>query len=173
MAQWEDPVKKDWTELIKTDLADLGIEPNLEEIEAKSKMSFKKLVKIKIMEFALDNLNMSKFKHSKTDNLLYTELKIQDYLLSEETSVQQKRILFKFRTRMSNFTENFRGPNPPIPCKICNMHVDSQNHAVNCIETMKNVKETGKYDEIFTNNISAGTAVMLEKILEFRENKLG
>ena len=53
------------------------------------------------------------------------------------------------------------------------MHVDSQNHAVNCIETMKNVKETGKYDEIFTNNISAGTAVMLEKILEFRENKLG
>ena len=25
------------------------------------------------------------------------------------------------------------------------MHVDSQNHDVNCIETMKNVKETGTY----------------------------
>ena len=173
MAQWEDPVKQDWTEMIKTDLADLGIKPNLEEIESKSKMSFKNMVKIKTKEFALDNLNLSKFKHSKMDNLIYTELKIQDYLLSEEISVQQKRILFQFRTRMSNFADNFRGPNPPVPCKICCMHVDSQNHAVNCVETMKNVKETGKYEEIFTNNISVGTAGMLEKLVEYRENKLG
>ena len=173
MAQWEDPVKQDRSEQIKTDLEDLGIKPNLEEIEAKSKMSFKKMVKTKIMEFALDKLNLSKFKHSKMDNLLYTELKIQDYLVSEDISVKQKRILFQFRTRMSNFAENYRGPNPPVPCKICCMHVDSQNHAVNCVETMKNVKETGKYDDIFTTNIPAGTAVMIERILEFRENKLG
>ena len=53
------------------------------------------------------------------------------------------------------------------------MHVDSQNHAVNCFETMKNVKVRGNYDEIFTNSISVETAAMLEKILEFRENKLG
>ena len=173
MAQWEDPVRQDWTELVKADLDDLGIKLSLEEIERKSKMSFKNLVKIKIKEFALDSLNMVKIKHSKMDNILYTELKIQDYLLSEEISVQQKRILFKFRTRMSNFEENFRGLNPPVPCKICCMHVDSQNHAVNCFETMKNVKVRGNYDEIFTNSISVETAAMLEKILEFRENKLG
>jgi hypothetical protein len=46
------------------------------------------------------------------------------------------------------------------------MHVDSQNHAVNCVETMQNVKETGKYEDIFSNNISVGTAAMLEKIVE-------
>ena len=69
--------------------------------------------------------------------------------------------------------KHFRWPNPPVPCEICYMHVDSQNHAVNCVETMKNVKESGKYEDIFTNNISVGTAVMLEKIVEYRENKLG
>ena len=67
----------------------------MEEIESKSKMSFKNMVKIKTKEFALDNLNLSKFKHSKMDNLINTELKIQDCLLSEEISVQQKRILFQ------------------------------------------------------------------------------
>ena len=95
MAQWEDPVKQDWTELIKTDLADLGNKPNLEEIESKSKMSFKTMVKIETKEFALDNLNLSKFKHQNMDNPIYTEWKNQDYLLSEEISVQQKRILLK------------------------------------------------------------------------------
>ena len=53
------------------------------------------------------------------------------------------------------------------------MHVDSQNLAVNFVETMKNVKETGQYEDIFTNNISVGTAGMLEKLVEYRENKLG
>ena len=63
MAQWEDPVRQDWTELVKADLDDLGIKLSLEEIERKSKMSFKNLVKIKIKEFALDSLNMVKIKH--------------------------------------------------------------------------------------------------------------
>ena len=74
MAQWEDPVKQDWTELIKTDLAHLGIQPNFKEIESKSKMSCKNMVKFKPKQFALDNLNLSKFKHSTMDNLIYTEL---------------------------------------------------------------------------------------------------
>ena len=50
------------------------------------------------------------------------------------------------------------------------MHVDSQTHAVNCLETMKNINEP---ENIFTNNISIGTAMMLEQIVKFRENKLG
>ena len=39
---------------------------------------------------------------------------------------------------------------------------------------MKNVKRIGKYEEIFEGNISNDTAVMLQQIMEFREdNKLG
>ena len=172
IAQWEDPIKKDWVEQVRTDLEDLGIKLNLDEIEMKSEMTFKKMVKVKIKEFALDSLNEMKYEHSKMDNVIYTELNIQTYLMSEELSVEQKRIIFHFRTRMANFAENFRGQNPSIPCKICLMHVDSQEHGVNCTVTKKSLKKAGKYEEIFTNNITVATAQMLQELVEFRKEQL-
>ena len=77
VAQWENPSKQDWTEQVREDLADLGINEDLSFIESKSQYCFKKLVKTKVKEFTLDLLNEKKFKHTKMD-----KLKIQDYLVS-------------------------------------------------------------------------------------------
>ena len=173
IAQWENPVKHDWTEKVKSDLHDLGIRDDIPHLESKTQLWFKNSVKAKVKEFALDSLNEIKFKHSKMDNLIFTELKIQDYLVSENISVVQKRNIFHFRTRMANFSENFRGQDPPKPCQVCRSHVDCQEHSVNCAETMKNVNKKGKYDEIFSSSISSDTAIMLEQILRNRENLLG
>ena len=71
------------------------------------------------------------------DELVFTELKIQNYLISEERSLSQKHNIFAFRTRMSEFSENFRNGGPSIPCKLCYLHVDSQNPAINCEEVRK------------------------------------
>ena len=38
---------------------------------------------------------------------------------------------------------------------------------------MKNVDKKGKYDEIFSSNISSDTASMLEQMMRKRENLLG
>ena len=114
-----------------------------------------------------------KYEHSKMDNIIYTELNIQNYLISEELSVDQKRTIFHFRTHMANFEDNFRGQNPSVPCKICLMHVDSQEHVVNCTETKKRLKKAGKNVEIFTNNISVATAQMLQELVEFRKEQPG
>ena len=65
LAQWKCPSKQDWTEQVRLDLTDLGLEKNLDLIQSKSQFSFKNLVKIKTKEFALDLLNESKYKHSK------------------------------------------------------------------------------------------------------------
>ena len=59
-----------------------------------SEAKFKKIAKINRKEFALDDLNEKKFTHSKMGNLVYTELKIQDYLMTEDISSGQKRIIF-------------------------------------------------------------------------------
>ena len=40
IAQREDPIKKDWVEQVRTDLEDLGIKPNLDEIDNKSEITF-------------------------------------------------------------------------------------------------------------------------------------
>ena len=107
------------------------------------------------------------------ENLVYTELKIQDYLVSEKLTVEQKRTIFLFRTRMADFSENYRGQGPQKPCQICTFHVDSQAHSVNCSLTMENIRTKGNYNEIFSSNISIETAAMLEQIIAYRNNKLG
>ena len=40
-------------------------------------MKFKKIVKLKTKEHALDRLNEEKFKHSKMENLVFTSLEIK------------------------------------------------------------------------------------------------
>ena len=172
-AQWETPTKHDWTETVKCDLIDLGIRNDLSYLESKTQIFFKNLVKARIKEFALDMLNESKYEHSKMDNLLFTELKIQEYLVAENISVEQKRNILRFRTRMATFSENYRGQEPQKPCQICGLHVDSQEHSVSCVKTMQNVNKNGKYCEIFSRNISCDTAVMLEQIMKNGQNNLG
>ena len=75
--QWKYPVKDDWILQVQQDLKDFGIVLNLEEIRGKSPYTFKKHVKIKSKEFALDELLKLKSKHSKMENLDYTELNLQ------------------------------------------------------------------------------------------------
>ena len=107
------------------------------------------------------------------DNIVHTELKMQEYLLSEDISVDQKRIIFHFRTRMAQYSENFKESNQLVkPCQICKLHTDSQSHSMVCVETMRNVRNKGNYSEIFTNDISSDTAKMLQQVTAYRENKL-
>ena len=62
-AQLKYPVRDDWTITVKQDLEDLRINLSLEEIKGKSEWSFKKLVKMKTKEYALDYLLKLKGKH--------------------------------------------------------------------------------------------------------------
>ena len=76
--------KGDWSETVVQDLKDLKKEEDMEKMKGMSEPRFKKMVKIKICEFALDQLNEEKFSHSKMDNLVFTELKLQDYQIREK-----------------------------------------------------------------------------------------
>ena len=172
-AMSENPSKDDWSVKVSSDLKDLSIKEDLASIKSLSEAAFKKMVKKKVKEFALDELNKKKFEHTKMDNLVYTELETQDYLLDENITTEQKRNIFRFRTMMSDFAGNFSSSETPQPCKMCFLHRDCQSHAVNCYETMKYVTAEGNYKEIFSNKISKQTACMLQQITESRKNKLG
>ena len=62
-----------------------------------------------------------KFKHTKLENLVHTELCTQEYLLNAQFSNEQKRNLFLFRTRMANFSENFRNGSEAQYCRMCHL----------------------------------------------------
>ena len=71
IVQWHNPSKGDWTELVKVDLVDFIIEASFENIQNKSKDSFKRIVKTKAREYALKILLEKKFHHSKMENVNY------------------------------------------------------------------------------------------------------
>ena len=137
ITQWYNPCKGDWTEQVREDLSDFQIPCSFETITMKSKEAFKKLVKTRAKELALKQLIAKQNTHSKMENLHYTELKIQTYLKSEETSTQQKKILFKYRVRMEHFGENYRGGKGPAPCPLCKMHLNNKEMAFQSTEVRK------------------------------------
>ena len=84
-----------------------------------SKIAFKKLVKKHAKDFEFQrfmDIKGTKAK-SKMKNLMYTELKMQDYLLLKNMNASQAKAMFKFRVRMAPFGENFRGNShlSPLP----------------------------------------------------------
>ena len=125
--QWKYPVKDDWILQVQQDLKDFGIVLNLEEIKGKSPYTFEKHVKIKSKEFALEQLLKLKSKHSKMENLDYSELKLQKYLNNPLITVQEAKNLFKFRTRVANFQAKMKNnPRFSLTCPFCKVQPDTQ-----------------------------------------------
>ena len=127
--QWHNPSRGDWTEQVKADLKEFNIQQDFEHIRCKSRESFKNIVRDKSKNIALETLLNMKGCHTKMRNIDYSELTIQTYLLREDISIEQKRMLFKFRTRMIEFGENFRAGREKV-MEYRNMKKED-NHAIN------------------------------------------
>ena len=73
-----------------------------------SSETFKRLVKVKACELAHGILVQKQAQHSKMDAHVYPELKPQKYLSLKGARIEQIRNIFRFRTKMANFGDNFR-----------------------------------------------------------------
>ena len=170
-AQLKYPVRDDWTITVKQDLEDLRINLSFEEIKGKSEWSFKRLVKIKTKEYTLNYLLKLKGRYSKMSNLHYSELKIQNYLKNENISVKEAQNLFRYRTRVAKFKENFKNNYDRIECPLCLDKPDSQAHCVQCPIIRENINIRGDYNEIFSEEISKEITQTLLEITTFREHQ--
>ena len=171
--QWNYPGKKnEWTEQVRVDLHELGIKEDLDWIKKKSKQSFKSLVKKQIRELALLKLSLIKEGHSKMSSLVYNSLEMQEYLKNQEITATQANFLFRFRTRMEKFSENYKAGKPTRPCPVCKETPDTQTHSFECELIQQNVKIEGQPSDIFSTNIDRKLARTLENIVKFRETYL-
>ena len=155
--QWNSPSKGDWTELVKRDLEDLNIPCSFEVIKSKSKEAFNNLVKKKTKEFAFKLLQEKKHSHTKMENINYEDLKIQTYFTRQDIRTEQKKILFKFRTRMARFGQNYRGGKEKIVCPLCDSHIDNQDLSYICPVIRKEVKIRGSSSDIYCQEINKNT----------------
>ena len=76
----------DWVRLVENDRDIIGLDLKNEEIATLSKNRFKNIVKKKVMNLALSELNLLKRKHSKSGYLSSNTLKIAPY----HTNLQEK-----------------------------------------------------------------------------------
>ena len=172
ITQWYSPSPGDWTEQVKEDLSDFNIPCSFDLIEKKSAEAFKKFVKKRAKEFAFKELQSKKISHSKMDNLSYNEHSIQDYFLSNLTSNSQKRMIFKYRTKMERFGENYSGGKAHVMCPICALHYDNQDLALQCPEIRKNVPADGNLKEIYSETIGHEIVETLTKVIKYRTMKI-
>ena len=108
------------------------------------------------------------------DNIIYEDLEMQGYLKNEKIRVNQARSIFRFRTRMARFWENFKGGRPLQPCPVCKeaQSVDTQSHSFQCGVINVNLKVEGDYKHLFGSRIDVKTAKLVENIEKYREQFL-
>ena len=96
-------------------------------------------------------------------NLYYADLEMQEYLMDKNITVQQVRVVFKYKTRMDDFRTILGEENQPNSAPSAKkLSVLTQP----CIE-MKD-----RYGKIFFSKIGVDTAKTLENILAFRKEYL-
>ena len=156
-AQEENPIKGDWTTEVKDLLKSLDLKWSFDDIKILTKQKFKKIIDVAINKSAIKYLK-GKIK-TKGNEIFYSDYpEIQDYLMPYDSlTLDTKRKMFKFRTRMNLIPANFSSTNWELRCeKPCSENLTNE-HIYNC--KILNEKEE---NEIQYKNIFNGT--IFEKI---------
>ena len=83
---------------------------------------------------------------------------------NSKLSVENKRDIFAYRTRMADFGENYRGQRKYVICPfLCNQR-DSQYHSFQCNGVINRTPVNGTYNDIFKEDIPITTCYTLTKI---------
>ena len=97
-AQKLQPVKNDWYLQIQQDLKDFNINLSEDDIKSLKRERFEMLVEKSVKEEGEIYLSKLRMNHSKSKNLV-GRFSLQDYLTCDQLNIQEKQLLFKFRTQ--------------------------------------------------------------------------
>ena len=183
-AQFSDPNKGDWVVQDKQDLKDVNLDITFDQISIMSDYSYQAKVKRAIMLSAYNWLISEKDKQRsdsapKGISLIYTELKLQDYFLPNNTlNNKQRNLLFSLRSRMVPVRTNFSHSYSELTCPDCldKNQRDTQVHLLHCKKLLAGenllVGNEISYDDLFSTDVNKQSAVviLLEKLLSKRRD---
>ena len=132
-AQEENPVKGDWTIEMKDLLKSLNLKWSFDDIQKLKKTEFKNIITVAINKSAMAYLKV-KIK-TKGKEILYSKYpEIQDYLLPYDSlSLELKKKMFKFRTRMNVIPANFSSTNLDLICETPCNEIITNEHIYECM----------------------------------------
>ena len=125
-----------WGKTVLKDLENLEIVHTMEEIEKMSKSKYKCLVKRKVQEKALKYLlDKKNHRNGKGNEIQYTSLKMQGYLISEDMDIlnHERKYIFQLRTKMNfKVKTHFKGMYRNTVCDGCNISESTTKHSLEC-----------------------------------------
>ena len=134
------------------------------------------IVKREAKNETIKYLNSLKEKHSKLDNINFSDLECQSYFYDERLSPKEVQLLFSLRTRMFDCKANFKNQyQNDLWCKLCDIFVDCQSHLMQCpilkgcIPELRSNQEI-KYEDIFLGiEFQVKAIKLIAKVIECRE----
>ena len=112
-----------------------------------------------------------KSRKSKLKQLDYTDFEIQEYFKCMKTDTETKKVMFRFRTRMAKFGENYRAGGPMPLCPLCNIHFDTQALSFKCPVILCKTSVPGRIEDIYGNSITQDTVELIRKVTEIRREQ--
>ena len=167
-AQEENPVKGDWTIEMKDLLKNLNLKWSFDDIQKLKKTEFKNIITVAINKSAMAYLK-GKIK-TKGKEILYSKYpEIQDYLLPYDSlSLELKKKMFKFCTRMNIIPANFSSTNLDLMCESPYNEIITNEHIYEC--KILNQKEKHE-NEIEYKKIFNGTIIEKIKVMNIMNEK--
>ena len=163
---------------VKDDLEELNIQLSEKELISMSKYRFKKLIKTKISLAAFEYLENLRNGHKKGKNINYDKLDIQNYMTSNQLNNEEKTLLFKLRTEMTNVKSNFSSMYIDINCDMCDENVPQTDaHLLDCMKILNMCQELRdnnsiEYEDIYGSIELQKTAVNIYKAIYKAKEKI-
>ena len=113
------------------------------------------------------------------DNLQYSELKRQDYLMDNKVPSYKAKRAFMYRVRMARVKANFKQSYADLNCALGCPAEDRQEHLLKCDKIKENselirLNKTAQYEDIFSSSIEKLVAAvdLLDVAMKVREKLL-
>ena len=162
----ENPIKNDFVNTCKKYLGILKMNTTFEEIAEMSKFKFTQILKEKTKYEAFMFLKSQQSKQEKIKNIVYKELKMQDYLAEGDRNIVTSKIIFKARGQTLDIKSQKRWKYDDLQCEGCHQNVETGEEILQCEYLGSNVNQVEYswfYSEIVTKQILTGK-VMTKKL---------
>ena len=155
----------------------LGLNLTFSEAGKMSGNTLKNKLKLAVTDKALEYLREVQQKHSKSKNIQYSELKLQEYLRSHRSgTINEKARLFQIRSRMLQLKANFKTGQENIMCTLCEAEEESQTHLLSCKAlssySVISSDRTPVYEDIYSedaNMVEAMGWILMERFDQWKD----
>lgn len=140
------PSKGDWFQMIQEDFQIIKLKLSDSQVMNMSKFQFKRIIKKHIQSAAFQQYIEVQKSKSKIKNIEYTNLKTQEYLLSNKFTNSECFLLFKLRSRMIDIKENFKSSHlSDMKCRKGCVEIEEVSHLLKCPVLVNELTEEEKY----------------------------